>query len=384
MNTRPEGRYFPQFDGIRAFAVLAVVLYHAEAVSPGAPVFGGGFLGVSVFFTLSGFLIGSQLLREHETRGAVALDGFLRRRIARLVPAALVTIALVVVVSRTGLAAWGVPAGFAPADVAAAVWNVTNWHLIALSDAQLFRLFHPLTHFWSLAVEAQLYTALALACWAIGRRPLRRLLWGAAAVAWATSAVIALAVHGSLRREEFGTDIRLAEFAAGVLLAAALPEVRRLVAGRRKVADVAGLLGIGGFAVLVRFAGREDHWLVTGGYAALAGLWCVWLIAALEGTATRRVLSLRPLVWLGTISYSLYLVHWPIVLMLKDDRLGTGRWAGIAVRVAVSLAAAFLLHLAVEQPLRRTVAARATRPVVIAWLIAALAVTAFGVVALRG
>jgi peptidoglycan/LPS O-acetylase OafA/YrhL len=383
--TPPSSRiYLPELDGIRAFAVLAVVLYHAEAVSGGRSWFGGGFLGVSVFFTLSGFLIGSQLLREHERTGAVAWNGFARRRIARLVPAALVTIAAVVVVSRTRLAAWGVPGGFAPADAAAAAWNVTNWHLVALPDAQLFRLIHPLTHFWSLAVEAQLYLALALTCWTIGRRPLRRVLLFVAAGGWVASAVVALTLHGSLRREEFGTDIRLAEFAAGVLLAVALPDVRRVISARRWFADAGGVVALGGFVALVHLAGRQDRWLSSGGYALLSILWVTWLVAALDGNAVAALLRRQPLVRLGTISYSLYLVHWPIVLMMKDERLHTGRWLGLVTRVAVSLFAAVALHLAVERPLRRMVAQRPARQVVVGWLGAAGAVTLLGLSLLRG
>ncbi len=384
MSTAPPPQYVPALDGVRAFAVLAVVLYHAEAVSSGRSVFGGGFLGVSVFFTLSGFLIGSQLLREHERAGHIDFGGFVRRRVARLAPAALASIALVVVVSRTGAAAWGVPGGFAPADAAAAVWNVTNWHLIALPDAPVFRLFHPLTHFWSLAVEAQLYLLLALACWAVGRRPLRRALLVGTGVGWVASAVVAVLLHGSLRREEFGTDIRLAEFAAGVLFAVATPTIRRLVAGRRSLLDLIGLGASAAFVLLVANAARDAAWLASGGYALLSLLWLAWLLAALEGNLAPRLLALRPLAWLGIISYSLYLVHWPIVLMLKDDRLGTGRWAGIAVRVGVSLLAGAALHVAVERPLRRIVATRPTRQVFTGWATAAMAVTLLGVVLLQG
>ncbi len=383
MSTAPTRTYLPALDGIRAFAVVAVVLYHAEAVSSGSPRFGGGFLGVSVFFTLSGFLIGSQLLRERERAATIDVGGFARRRVARLVPAALATITIVVVISRTGAAAWGVPAGFAPADAAAAVWNVTNWHLIGLSDAQLFRLFHPLTHFWSLAVEAQLYVALALACWAVGRRPLRRPLAAIAAGGWALSAVVAVVVHGSLRREEFGTDIRLAEFAAGVLLAVALPTIQRLAVDRRPLADALGVAAMVGFGVLVALTARDDAWLASGGYALVSVLWVIWLVAAMEGHWVPRLLSLRPLVWLGTISYSLYLVHWPIVLMLKDDRLGTGRWPGLVVRVAVSLVVAVALHHTVERPLRRSIATRPTRGVLVGWLAAAVAVTVLAALLLQ-
>ena len=384
MSSAPTRQYLPALDGIRAFAVLAVLLYHAEAVSAGTPRFGGGVLGVSVFFTLSGFLIGSQLLRERERAEAIDFGGFARRRVARLVPAALVTIAVVVVLSRTAAAAWGVPGGFAPADAAAAVWNVTNWHLVALSEAQLFRLFHPLTHFWSLAVEAQLYLALALVCWAIGERPLRRALLAVAGAGWATSAIVAIVVHGSLRREEFGTDIRLAEFAAGVLLAVSLPTVRRIAADRRILADVAGLVATIGFGVLVALTSRDDRWLATGGYALLSLLWTLWMVGALEGRLIPRVLALRPLVWLGTISYSLYLVHWPIVLMLKDDRLDTGRWAGIAIRVGVSLLAGVVLHVTIERPLRQAVTTRHTRRVVAGWMASSVAITLLAVVLLRG
>jgi peptidoglycan/LPS O-acetylase OafA/YrhL len=108
------------------------------------------------------------------------------------------------------------------------------------------------------------------------------------------------------------------------------------------------------------------------------------LVAALEPSAVGSLLRIRPLVWLGTISYSLYLVHWPIVLMLKDDRLHTGRWAGIAIRVAVSLVVAVALHHGVERPLRRVVSTRPTSQVVGAWLGAAGSVTLVALLLLRG
>ena len=367
MNRTIDRTYLPALDGIRACAVLAVLLYHAEAVAAGSSIADGGFLGVSVFFTLSGFLIGGQLLREHEATATIAFGGFARRRLARLAPAALTTIALVVLVSRTSWAAWGVPAGFAPVDAIGAVWNITNWQLIAMSDGALFRLIHPLTHFWSLAVEAQLYVLLAIVCLAAGRRPLRRTLVLAASAAWVTSAIIAVVAHGSMRREEFGTDIRLAEFAAGVLLAAALPRIRHMLHTRAAAADgLAGLATVA-FLALVATTGRDDHWLQTGGYALLSLLWCAWILGALHGRWMPRLLSLQPLVWVGTISYSLYLVHWPIVLMLKDRPLG--------VRLAVSIAAGVLMHLAVERPTRRALTSRSTRQVVLFWVATASAAT---------
>lgn len=196
--------------------------------------------------------------------------------------------------------------------------------------------------------------------------------------------ILAVVVDGSMRREEFGTDIRLAEFAAGVLLAVALPAVRRVAAPRRSLFDGIGVAATGAFVALVLLASRDDAWLATGGYALLSLLWLAWLVAALEGRLLPRLLALRPLVWLGTISYSLYLVHWPIVLMLKDDRLATGRWIGIAIRVGVSLLVGFAAHVAVERPLRRNVAARPTQQVLAGWFAAAVAVTLLGAVLLSG
>ncbi|MEY4175741.1 MAG: hypothetical protein RI900_2906, partial [Actinomycetota bacterium] len=217
--------HVPALDGIRAVAVLAVLVFHAESLSPGAQRFQGGFLGVSVFFTLSGFLIAGQVLREHERTGTVALAPFASRRIARLAPAALVTIVAVVVLSRTPLATWSVPQGFAPADAIGAVWQFTNWQLAWLPAAAGFRLVHPLTHFWSLAVEVQLYAVLAFAV-RLGRdKALRPLLRRLAVCGWSLSLVMALVLHTTVRREEFGTDVRLAEFAAGVLLAVVLPRI---------------------------------------------------------------------------------------------------------------------------------------------------------------
>ena len=118
---------------------------------------------------------------------------------------------------------------------------------------------------------------------------------------------------------------------------------------------------------LVATAGRDDRWLQTGGYAVLSLVWCGWILGALHGRWIPRLLALRPLVWVGTISYSLYLVHWPIVLMLKDRPL--------VVRVAVSVVVGVALHIVVERPARRALTARLTRQVVLFWLGAASAAT---------
>ena len=258
MSHSPSQR-LPAIDGMRGLAVLAVLVFHAESLSGGPLRAPGGFLGVSVFFTISGFVITRLVLAEAEATGAVDLARFAGRRIARLAPAALTTALLVIVLSRTAVASWSVPNGFRSTDALAALGNLVNWHLSILGTAAGFRLVHPLTHFWSLAVEAQLYLLLAGAVWLCRGHALRRRLALLAGWAWLGSVAMALVVHGSVRREEFGTDIRLAEFAAGVLLATLLPRVRPFLERHGVLADVSGAAASALFVALVLFEIGRAH-----------------------------------------------------------------------------------------------------------------------------
>lgn len=358
-------------DGIRALAVAAVVLYHADAVSPGRHVAPGGFLGVSVFFTLSGYLIGGQLLATASTPG-VQLGTFARRRIARLVPAALAVVAAVLALSRTRVATWGVPVGFAPPDVMTAITQVTNWHLVQLPDEPVFRLIGPLAHFWSLSVEAQWYVALtatvAVLWWSTGDpRARRRRLIAVAATAWVASVSVAIAMHGSLRREEFGSDVRLAEFATGIVLAGVAMRAERTIGRRARTGDAAASVGVALLAILTLVTHRNDAWLGTGGYAALSIVWGALIVGALHGPRAAAWLGCRPLAAVGRASYSAYLVHWPIVLLLTDDRVPGGRVAAIIARVIVAAAAATVLHVVVERPARRRLTTWPAPAVIAAW-----------------
>ena len=355
-------------DGLRGLAVLAVLVFHAESLSSGALRVPGGFLGVSVFFTISGFVVARMVLAEHEATDRVHLGRFAGRRVARLAPAALATVLVVLAVSRTSLGTWSVPQGFRSGDALSSLWNLVNWHLSVLDTSAGFRLVHPLTHFWSLAVEAQLYFVLALVVWACRGDHLRRRLALLAGWAWVGSLCMALVVHGSVRREEFGTDIRLAEFAAGVLLAATLPRVLPLLQRHRRFADVLGVGAAVVFLLVALFVTRNEFWLANGGYAVLGLVWVAWLCSAMAGGRMAAMLEWQLLVHLGLISYSLYLIHWPVVLMLTDARLHTSGWVSVLIRIAVSLAAAEALHWAVERPARKKLAPLATSRVVGLWL----------------
>lgn len=368
------------FDGIRGIAVLAVLLFHAEALSPGTQRFVGGFIGVSVFFTLSGFLLAGQALREHERDGRVSLAPFASRRIARLAPTALAAIAAVLLISRTQLATWSVPNGFAANDAVAALWQVTNWHLAWLPDSAGFRLVHPLTHFWSLAVEVQLYVLFAIVVAAAGSRPLRPHLRRLATAGWITSLALALVLHSTVRREEFGTDVRLAEFAAGVLLAVAVP---RVSGGRiTPVIRVVGALAPLVFVAVVLFVERDEFWLSNGGYALLSLVWAGWIAAALQPGRLQRVCSWTPLVRLGAISYSLYVVHWPIVLLLPDERVHLTGWPAVTLRIALALCASAVVYRYLEQPARVRLAGGRPSRLLPAWLTATVAVSLSAIVLL--
>jgi peptidoglycan/LPS O-acetylase OafA/YrhL len=360
-------RYRPALDGLRAVAVLAVVLYHFNP-----DVWSGGLLGVSVFFTLSGYLIVTLLLREHERTGHVDLGAFWARRIRRLAPAALVTTTVVILLA--GAHAWGWQHAMVWTDPVAAVWSVMNWHQIGFGPEVGLRIVHPLSPYWSLAVEEQFYLVIGIVLLGVRRtaRPATVMLWITGAV-WIAGAATARFAHLSPTMAEWGTHVRAPEIAAGCILACVL-----LVTGREARGRAADALGWTAFATLLAlfvFASKSQWWLFHGGFALVSIVSTCVLIGLLADGTLARVLSWRPLVALGTISYAVYLVHWPVRLVLIPERTGGLDGAPLAlVRLAVALALAVVLHLAVERPCMRRFPARP--PVVLgAWLLASLGVT---------
>ena len=375
VSARPPLGYEPGLDGIRAISIAGVVLFHACATSGLNGWFRGGGLGVSVFFTLSGFLITTLLVRDIDVRGGVDLSRFWGRRIRRLAPASLAAVVAVVVVSRTD---WlDVHRGGA----VAAVWSATNWHVIASGDAQLLRtIVGALGPTWSLAVEEQFYVALAVIAWLAARtaRPARNLGIVFAAVV-PISIVLANVVSDWSPRLEFGTDVRAAELAIGGLLALAWRRwhevLSRAVVAR--VADAVGIASVGGLVVLFLTADYTPPWLLRGGFSAVAVVTACLIVGVLAHGLLAAALSAPPFVGLGRISYSLYLVHWPVILVMTAGRTGLDGWVLVVAKAAVAIVAAVVLHLAVEQPIRARTDL-STRTTVAGWLIASVAVTVLG------
>ena len=370
------GTYFPALDGLRAVAVIAVVLYHGGATSALSGVAPGGFLGVSVFFTLSGFLVTGLLLRQLDAPGTLRLAGFWTRRLKRLAPASLVVVFFTVVTARWF---WD---GMQASDALAGTFGYTNWHVIwSGPDALLRTIVGPLGPFWSLAVEEQFYVLVSASVLVASRttRPVRNLSVFVA-IGWCLSAGLQLFADWPQYRLEFGTGVRAAELLSGSALAILLHRHPTLPA---RLGSRLQPIGVVALAVIIGLAATTDYdppWLLRGGYAALSIVNAALVVALLTPGPLTRALSWAPAVRIGRLSYSWYLVHWPVILVLTPERTGLDTWALLATKVVVSLLVAMTLHHGVEQPLRRLEPPR--RLVVATWIGGSLVVAATALIVL--
>ncbi len=343
-------RQEPSLDGLRGIAVAAVLLYHAAALAGRPQWLTGGFLGVSLFFVISGYLMVSLMLLEHQTTGTVDAWRFAARRVRRLVPASLVVVIASILLALPRLSAWS---GLHASDALAGIWGVMNWQVIRLGPSQVVRGIGPIGPYWSLAVETQFYVALALLAIPMRRsRTPRRWVWGFAALAWALGAASQLLRGGTDLHREFGTDYRVAELATGMVLALVFGSVHR----NASPSQSRGLVALGAVAACTCLAGFlwadfDPPWLLGGGFLLVAVVAAVWVHVALTSVWWRHALSVRPLVWVGKLSYSLYLVHWPVGLLLNRHASLSGATM-IITSVVATLAAASVLHRLVEQPPR--------------------------------
>jgi peptidoglycan/LPS O-acetylase OafA/YrhL len=364
---------------LRAFAVIAVLLYHADL-----SWIPGGFLGVEVFFVISGYLITALLLAEWRQRGRIDLKTFWLRRARRLLPALYVL--LVVTLAFAVVFLPGEVAGLR-GDVLAAFGYVTNWYLIFGQESYFEAVGRPslLQHLWSLAVEEQFYLIwppiLALGLW-IGatrlrpRRVLRVALFGALASAVAMALLYAPGVDPS--RIYYGTDTR----ATGLLCGAALALLwspgeknrplearhRRLkLAGRGRfrrrwgwtaplLLDILGFAALGGLVWFCLHLGEFQPFLYMGGFA-LVGLATTATIMAVVHPYTligARLLGSAPLRWIGVRSYGIYLWHWPVFMVTRPELdVPFDGLPLLALRLAATVILADLSYRYIETPIRR-------------------------------
>ncbi|MHB1139525.1 MAG: acyltransferase family protein [Microthrixaceae bacterium] len=332
--------YSAPIDGLRGLALLAIVVYHSGlGWAPGA------FLSVSTFFTLSGFLITALMLAEHERADTVSLKGFWSRRLRRLMPAALAAIACIVVA-----AAWiadSTQLARLRGDALASLAYVANWRFIAEGDAYGagFDSPSPFTHFWTLAIEEQFYIVLPLVVVGVlaAARGSRRVLAGVLAALAAASLCWSmwLESHGaSTDRLYFGTDVRAAELIAGALLAVWwMRRTRPLTERSRRALSVLSPLALLVMVVSWVTADLQDRIFYRGGLVAYSLLTLTVIVGCLDGSGVvARALRSRPLVWVGTVSYGAYLLHFPILIWLEQRT----PWPA-AVRLVVALPVVLVL-----------------------------------------
>ncbi len=341
----------PDVQGLRALAVAAVVLDHA-----GVANMSGGYVGVDVFFVLSGFLITGLLVREVERNGRVGLGAFYARRARRILPAA--TVVLVAVVAFAGLELSYRAVQLVTVDAGWAATFLANVHFSAIGTDYFAQGQppSPLQHYWSLSVEEQFYLVwpplLALLIW-IGRRgaraPWRLVVTIAGALCVASFTWSLLVTRTDATAAYFSSAARAWELGAGMLLALVGP---RLPSLRRPVREGLALAGL--VAIVVSTVGFQESTPMPGYHALLPVLGTVALLAAGPApTAVGRLLSLRPLTSLGDLSYSVYLWHWPVLVLWAartgEERSALETTALIGVVLVLSVAS---YHL-VENPVRR-------------------------------
>jgi peptidoglycan/LPS O-acetylase OafA/YrhL len=365
--------YQPALDGLRAFAVLAVFAYHLRWDWAR-----GGYLGVDAFFVLSGYLITSLLLSEERRQGAIELAAFWARRARRLLPAVLLLMVAVAVYAATLVDPTQQES--LRHDAWATLAYVANWRLI-FSEQSYFDLFgapSPLRHMWSLAIEEQFYVIWPLIVFGALRfaRGSRRLLIGITGGGIVASAVwMAVAFDAAdPSRVYYGTDTRAHSLLVGCLLALLLERRPAFPPHERRGVQVTGMLAAGAVLVMASVVSDQDDGMYRGGFLFYAVAVAIVITAAVQPTASplRSVLSLRPVRWIGAISYGLYLWHWPAIVVLTDDRLGIEGWPLDLVRIAATFGVATLSYYFVEQPIRygefRNRAVLLSAPVMIAVL----------------
>jgi len=353
-------RYMPGLDGLRAIAVIGVIVYHL-----GFEWMPGGLLGVGVFFTLSGYLITDILLNQVD-RGGIKLGSFWLARARRLLPA--LFLMMIVVVAWVTIFGPHQPPDFRGA-ILSAIAYVNNWWLI-FHDVSYFAQFgqpEPLNHLWSLSVEEQFYliwpfmvmVGVKLIHEARGATLRPRLAIAIFVLALLSGLLMLLLYSPGIdpSRVYYGTDTRALELLVGAALAAVWPSrklVRRIAPGARNVIDGAGVIGL--LVVFAMFWQAEEYspFLYRGGFLLLS-IATALAVAAMAHPASRLgpLVGCRPMRWIGQRSYGIYLWHFPIIVITGKEAVGAGVDLPLAtLQVALTFVIAALSWRFVEDPIR--------------------------------
>jgi peptidoglycan/LPS O-acetylase OafA/YrhL len=341
-------RYRPEIDGLRAVAVMAVILYHARV-----PGFAGGFVGVDVFFVISGYLITAILLREIG-EGRFTFGGFYERRARRLLPALLVVVALtsiaaLFVLTPDALRPYG-QSVFATMAFASNIYFYLTTDYFNPATGAL-----PLLHMWSLAVEEQFYLAFPVVLLVGARLGRRGLLVGVALLALASFAASVLAQRTAPTANFFLPHTRAWELLAGALLAFGAQEAvpRAFNTARWPQAVRAGGEMLGALLLIAAIALFDEETVFPGINALLPVFGSVLIVAcSAPDLPLGRVLASPPAVGIGLISYSAYLWHQPLFAFVLGEGAGSPGALAIAGLIAASLGLAWMTWRYVETPFR--------------------------------
>jgi len=356
---RTKSRYVPALDGLRTLAVMAVIAYHMK--------FGwasGGLLGVTMFFVLSGYLITSILMNEYESTGTISLGNFWLRRVRRIVPAVvfavLGTLVLCVIFDHALLTKMR-------PDIIPTLFFVNNWWQI-LHNVSYFAALgepSPLTHCWSLAIEEQFYLIWPVAlllCMKVGvsKSTIQKGTIGLAALS-AIAMAFMFDPNGDPSRVYYGTDTRAFSLLIGAALSFVWPyqnltdDLAERVSGQeRLILNVLGAVGIIGLIVMVVVTNGFSPFIYRGGLV-ICSLLTAAAIASMVHPASivGRIFALPPLVWVGKVSYSMYLWHYPLILLMTPNNLvgDAPIWLRLIQLVIIVGVSAFSYYF-VENPIR--------------------------------
>ena len=351
-----RSRYIPGLDGLRALAILAVIACHLHL-----KMVSGGFLGVTVFFVLSGYLITDLLSNEWLRTGRIDLKSYWIRRAKRLLPAVFTVIGTVLLWTEVShpdklMQVWGL--------AKSALLYVSNWWLIFhnVSYFEQFGMLNPLGHLWSLGVEEQFYLlwpflVMGGLIWGCKRHYLGLLILAGALM----SALLMYMLYQpgtDPSRVYYGTDTRAFSLLIGAAHAFAFPSravFRKLSAKAGNLLDIVGALGLSGILLMMWRCGEYQAFLYHGGMLLLSLLSAAVIAAVvMPGTLLGRILGLAPLRWLGKRSYGVYLWHYPIIVLTNPIVNTRGfQWSHAVLQVVACLVIAALSWKILEEPILR-------------------------------
>ena len=357
-----KSKYLPSIDSLRALAVLAVIIYHVDV-----NYLPGGFLGVDLFFVLSGYLISSLIIKEYRKTGSLNLYNFYIRRARRLLPAVyfMITVGLVVMVlfNEVLLRKSHLDAIFGY------IYSSNWWYIFHKLDYfDSFGAQSPFKHLWSLAIEEQFYMIFPLLFLLVNRKKKSKdgtyklnknfLYVVLGLILVSLIAHILLFDINNISRIYFGTDTRAFSLLVGVVGAILYPMERlhdKVTLQQNMIYSVVSLASIATLVTVMIYTSEYNTWLYRGGFLLVAILGLIVIISSgKQHTLMSRLLSFKPVVFIGKISYSLYLWHFPVlVLTTPVSEIGNPNIFFVILRIVLTFAVAIVSYVFVETPIRK-------------------------------